>query len=194
MMASAAAAMAASRRARSAATSPDDSSMAAAMALNSCVSSAVGPVVRTARGGEAGPAQGARRRRRFAQGVGRAAQGQERRQRARAARRQHRQRDPGRAAARRRHDRGHRGARQRPARAADRRAAIKPVHGLSLEEVAAAAHRADAFGAGRVRLDFLAQPAHVHVDRSRVTVEILLPDRLQDVLAGEHLAGVPQQE
>ncbi len=147
-------------------------------------------------GGEAAAAQGARRLGRLAHGEFDGAQQQERDGESARAHDERRDRDPERAA----HGRGHEGGGDGGEEARDPAREGGPsgeaVHGPSLpfEEVPASANRADAPGIGRIRLDFLAKPAHVNVHRSRITVEIVLPDRLEDVLAGEHLAGMSQQE
>ena len=45
-----------------------------------------------------------------------------------------------------------------------------------LKSIADAAHRDDSHRVGGIGLDLLAQPAHVHIERMRIAVEVLPPD------------------
>ena len=47
---------------------------------------------------------------------------------------------------------------------------------------------------GGIRLDLCPEPVHVHVDRARLTGVVVAPDLLQELVAGEDLAGVAEQE
>ena len=72
----------------------------------------------------------------------------------------------------------------------DRQAA----HGSDrVQPVTRAADRDDQARRLRLLLELLAQVAHVHVDRARVAVRAVAPDRAQQLLAAEQAAGLAHQ-
>src|SRR5262249_3796406 len=80
-----------------------------------------------------------------------------------------------------------------PARSTVRQRRRRSLREAVVERVAGAAHGANR-GLLAARIEQLAQAADMHVDGALVDIDVAAPDAVEQLLAGEHPAGVLKEE